>query len=71
MRALETAVGCLGGDHHADDGDDVRTGLAGGAALPRSESAVMMCATSAEDEVRPGHAAVAAGAYTRPVLSST
>lgn len=45
MRALETAVGCLGGDGLAD-------------ASPTSAVPPLMLATEAVDEVRPGHAAV-------------
>lgn len=44
MRALETAVGCLGGDECAPDAT--------------AHDTTLMLASEAEDEVRPGHAAV-------------
>ena len=50
MRALETAVGSLGGDHLTDD-DDAKSATAA--------TRVMMRATSRVEGIRPGHPAIA------------
>ena len=50
MRALETAVGSLGGDHLTDD-DDAKSATAA--------TRVMMRATSEVEGIRPGHPAIA------------